>query len=197
MKTRTFIVNLSVSLVASFMALTGVAAAHEESHAANSSTKASRAKSIYYPGYLSQYPYANGSFVYSMTPPAAPPQVVVTPPPIPHASQKNQIPNVVQVSSVASFEPNQSVMSQVLLSGFFVHVGSFLEHSGADGLEAQLREHGIPSFRTPVLLNGVAYVQLHAGPYEDREDAESIRLTIESIMNIRGITLFHGLIPPP
>lgn len=191
MKTRNFSVGLCTSVTASLFAVVSFA----ETHVDNRVVMRSSVESVYYPGYLSRYAYADGSFVYSLSPPMAQPEVFVAPSPPP--KQTTVTHETSQVSSVAAFAPNQGAMSQVMLSGFSVHVGSFLESSGADGLEDLLREHGIPSFRTPVLLDGISFVQLHVGPFQWREDAENVKLSMERTLNIPGILLSHGLIPPP
>ena len=153
----------------------------------------SKVKSVYYPGFLSYYPYADGSFVYDPEPPVAQAEVrVVSSTPIP-PQMLLEPPETRSVSSVAAFAPGQPIVSQVILSGFSVHVGSFLEHVDADSLENQLHEQGIPTFRTPVLLNGISYVQLHAGPFEGWGEAEEMGYAISSALDVQGVVLFHGL----
>lgn len=156
-------------------------------------TETFRSKSTYYPGYLSYYPYGHGSFAYDAWVPeraAPPPEVHVLPPP---PSQAREVPDRLPVSSVAAFAPNQAVLSRVMLSGFSVHIGSFLDYADAKGLEERLRTQGLPVFYTPVLFNGVSYVQLHVGPFQDREWAESMDEIMREKMNIHGVLLFYGL----
>ena len=148
-------------------------------------------ETIYYPGYLPNYSYEEGGFVYGLSPspPSSPPEVIIAPPPL---SQATRIPDELPISSVAAFVPNQAVISQVLLSGFSVHVGSFLEYEQAFGLETKLREQAIPFFRTPILLNGISYIQIHVGPFQKRYMAESMAVLIRDTLSINGVLLFYG-----
>ena len=147
-------------------------------------------RTIYYPGYLPDYSHGGDGFVYDSSPSLlSPPEVVITPPP---PSRAKKVPDALPVSSVAAFMPNQAVISRVLLSGFSVHVGSFIEYEQAIGLEERLLEQGIPFFRTPVLLNGISYLQLHAGPFQERYMAESMEIVIKDTLSIDGRLLFYG-----
>ena len=185
MKIRNFAVGLCVSVVASLFSVGGFAV----------SEAGSSAESIYYPGYLSQHPYANGSFDYFLSSSVPQTAEVRIEPPSSFRAVADQ--ETLPLSSVATFSPDQGVMSRVMLSGLSIHVGSFLENSVADGLEKRLLEKEIPSFRMSVLLNGIPYVQLHVGPFSGREETEALRSDMENTMNIPGNIVSHGLVPPP
>lgn len=147
------------------------------------------AETTYYPGYLAYYPYGDGSFVYALPRRETPPEVHVVPL---HPPQVVEAPAGLPAAAVPSVSPNQAEVSRVMLSGFSVHVGSFLKSSEAEEMEARLQHLGIPFFLAPAVINGTAYTQLHAGPYQVQDQAFTASDQIRDSVGIQGIVLAHG-----
>ena len=148
-----------------------------------------RADTTYYPGYLAYYPYGDGSFVYSLPRHESAPETHIMPL---HPPQVVEAPSGLPSPSVASFSPNQAEASRVMLSGFSVHVSSFLKAADAEELEDRLQQMGIPFFLAPAVINGVAYTQLHAGPFQVQDQAFNTSDLIRDNLGIQGIVLSHG-----
>jgi cell division septation protein DedD len=147
------------------------------------------AETTYYPGYLAYYPYGDGSFVYALPRRETPPEVHVMPL---HPPQVVESPAGLPAPAVASVSPNQAEVSRVMLGGYSVHVGSFLKSSEAEELENRLQHVGVPFFLAPAVINGTAYTQLHAGPFQVQDQAFTASDMIRDSVGIQGIVLAHG-----
>ena len=147
------------------------------------------AESIYYPGYLAYYPYGDGSFVYALPRHETPPEVHVMPL---HPPQVVESPAGLPAPAVASVSPNQAEVSRVMLGGYSVHVGSFLKSSEAEELENRMQSLNVPFFLAPAVINGTAYTQLHAGPFQVQDQAFNASDMMRDSVGIRGLVLAHG-----
>ncbi|MEO5363130.1 MAG: hypothetical protein H7838_05850 [Magnetococcus sp. DMHC-8] len=147
------------------------------------------AETIYYPGYLAYYPYGDGSFVYTLPRRVPTPEAQVVPLQTP---QVMEAPAGMPAPAVAAVSPNQAEVSRVMQAGFSVHVASFLKASEAEPLEDRMQQMGMPFFLAPAVINGVAYTQLHAGPFQIQDQAFSASDTIRDSLGLQGIVLAHG-----
>ncbi|MBF0401171.1 MAG: hypothetical protein HQL90_10435 [Magnetococcales bacterium] len=147
------------------------------------------AETLYYPGYLSYYPYGEGSFVYSLPRQEVMPELQLPPTPPPKVVES---PAGLLPPAVAAFSPNQAEVPRVMQAGFSVHVGSFLKSSEAEELEGRLQKLGIPFFLAPAVINGVSYTQLHAGPFQIQDQAFTTSDAIRDNLGIQGIVLAYG-----
>ncbi|MEO5340179.1 MAG: hypothetical protein H7837_06635 [Magnetococcus sp. MYC-9] len=152
---------------------------------------AAQAETIYYPGYLAYYPYGHGSFVYALPrqAPTPAPEAHVAPMPAPKVMEA---PSGLPVAAVASSSPHQAEVSRVMLAGFSVHIGSFLQASEAEALEGRLQRLNIPFFLSPAVINGTTYTQLHAGPFQIKDQAFDASDIIRDNLGLQGIVLSHG-----
>ncbi|MBF0096909.1 MAG: SPOR domain-containing protein [Magnetococcales bacterium] len=147
------------------------------------------AETIYYPGYLAYYPYGDGSFVYALPKqemvqeahvvPMQPARIVESPAGIP-------------VPAVAAVRPGQAEVARVMLSGYSVHIGSFLKAEEAEQMESALQKLGLPFFLSPAVSNGVTYSQLHVGPFQVKDQAFIASDTVRDGLGLQGIVLAHG-----
>ncbi len=111
--------------------------------------------------------------------PAATPTATATPPmpapvkpaaPLPQAPASTPAPPPVAVSTSARYD-----------SGFAVNLGSYANAANASALVAQLKARDLPAYVEAVSLDGKPAQRVRLGPFAQRGQAESARLTISQI----------------
>ncbi|WP_085441909.1 SPOR domain-containing protein [Magnetofaba australis] len=86
----------------------------------------------------------------------------------------------------------QPAIEPPLHSGkYAVHVGSYLLYDNVRKQQEELDSLGISYYTRDVLVRGIHYVRLCAGPYDKRSDANKAFALIQRFMGIRG-----GIITP-
>ncbi|MBF0184788.1 MAG: SPOR domain-containing protein [Magnetococcales bacterium] len=147
------------------------------------------AETIYYPGYLAYYPYGDGSFVYALPKQEVQPEAQVVPL---QPARVVESPAGLPVPAVAATRPGQAEVSRVMLSGYSVHIGSFLKPEEAEEMESGLQKLGLPFFLAPAVSNGVTYTQVHAGPFQIQDQAFTASDHIRDNLGLQGVILVHG-----
>ncbi len=112
---------------------------------------------------------------------SAPPPVPMAPPaPLPERQTRVQPPAPVQQAAPWQ-QPRQTVSVPATMS-YSLHVGSYLVYEDADEDERRVRNLGVPTYRKRASVNGIHYVQLHAGPFSDRLSAESAAANLKDAL---------------
>ncbi len=68
-----------------------------------------------------------------------------------------------------------------LAGGYAVNLGSYANLANADALVAQLKQHSLPAYAEAVQVDGKPAQRVRLGPYAQRGQAESARLTAQQV----------------
>ncbi|MEZ5544634.1 MAG: SPOR domain-containing protein [Lysobacteraceae bacterium] len=127
----------------------------------------------------SQAPAQDGGFDLSSRPSQATPAPstsAVSEPPKPAPQPESPKPAEPPKPALAVAAPPTT-----LTGGYAVNLGSYVNLANADALVAQLKQKNLPAYAEPVQLDGKPAKRVRLGPYAQRGQAESARLSAQLV----------------
>lgn len=135
------------------------------------------------------------------TTPAPGSSPVSEPRPQPHPEPRPQLAVTAPVASTppAPVAPPAPAATATASGRWAVNLGSYANAANANNLVTQLRQQRLPAYAEQITLDGKAVQRVRLGPFAQRSEAESARLTVQKIRNDLpvGVVSLEGEQAPP
>jgi len=111
----------------------------------------------------------------------APAAVTTAKPETPPSSAPTPKPTTAPTPVQSATPPATVVAPATYTSGYAVNLGSYANAANANALVSQLKARDLPAYAEPVSLDGKPAQRVRLGPYVQRGQAESARLTVSQL----------------